>query len=232
LIATGSSVRRILKRPALILRQPPAQSLGARHRLLEGYRLTEMGRLLYSMSVSLDGFVETPSRSLDWLLVDEELHAAFNEEAREMSAFLYGRRMYELMADYWPTAEADATATPAMREFAAIWRDTPKVVFSRTLGQVAWNSRLVAGDAAAEVARLKAEPGFDMDIGGPTIAAELMRHGLIDELRLYVHPVILGSGTPFFPPLAQRIGLTRLDTRTFGSGVVLLRYATGPGDSR
>jgi len=173
-----------------------------------------MGRLIYSMSVSLDGFVETPSRSLDWVLVDEELHAFFNDEARGMSAFLYGRRMYELMVDYWPTAEADPSATPAM------------IVFSRTLERIEWNSRLVRDDAAEEVARLKTQPGFDMDIGGPTIASTFMRLGLIDEYRLFVHPVILGAGMPFFPAMDDRIRLNLLETRTLGSGVVYLRYAT------
>src|ERR1019366_10577132 len=105
-----------------------------------------MGRLIYSMSVSIDGFVETPSRSLDWVFADEQLHAFFNEEAREMSAFLYGRRLYELMAGYWPTAASDPSATPAMLEFAAIWKDKPKLVFSRTLERVEWNSRLVHVD--------------------------------------------------------------------------------------
>ena len=158
------------------------------------------------------------------MLVDEELHAFFNDEARAMSTFLYGRRMYELMAAYWPTADTDPSATPAMLEFARIWKDTPKIVFSRTLERVEWNSRLVRDDAAAEVARLKAQPGFDMDVGGPTIASTLMRSGLIDEYRLFVQPVILGAGTPFFPSLDDRIGLTLVETRTFGSGVVYLRY--------
>ena len=183
-----------------------------------------MGRLVYSMSVSLDGFVETPSRSLDWVLVDEELHSFFNDEARALGAFLYGRRLYELMVDYWPTAETDPSATPAMLEFARIWKDKPKIVFSRTLGRVEWNSRLVRHDVAEEVARLKAQPGFDMDVGGPTTASTLMRLGLIDEYRLFVHPVILGAGTPFFPALEDRIGLKLLEARTFGSGVVYLRY--------
>jgi dihydrofolate reductase len=183
-----------------------------------------MGRLVYSMSVSLDGFVETPSRSLDWALVDEELHSFFNDEAREMSAFLYGRRLYEFMVDYWPTAETDPSATPAMLEFARIWKDKPKIVFSGTLERVDWNSRLVRAEAAAEVARLKAQPGFDMSVGGPTTAALMMRLGLIDEYRVFVHPVILGAGTPFFPALEQRIRLKLIETRTFGSGVVYLRY--------
>jgi dihydrofolate reductase len=156
--------------------------------------------------------------------VDEELHAFFNDEARSMSTFLYGRRMYELMTDYWPTAETDPSATPTMVEFAHIWKDKPKVVFSRTLERVDWNSRLVRDDAAEEVARLKAQPGFDMDVGGPNTASTLMRLGLIDEYRLFVHPVILGAGTLFFPALDDRIGLKLVETRTFGSGVVYLRY--------
>ena len=185
-----------------------------------------MGKLVYSMSVSLDGFVETPNRSLDWVLIDEELHSFFNDEAREMSAFLYGRRLYQLMVDYWPTAETDPSATPAMLEFARIWKDKLKIVFSRTLERVEWNSRLVRDDAAQEVARLKAQPGFDMSVGGPTLASTLIRAGLIDEYRLFVHPVILGAGTPFFPGLEDRIGLKLLETRTFDSGVIYLRYET------
>lgn len=187
--------------------------------------LNSMGRVVYSMSVSLDGFAETSSRSLDWVRVDEELHSFFNDEARGVSAFLYGRRMYELMAGYWPTAEADPTATPAELDFARIWLATPKIVFSRTLDRVGWNSRLVRGDPAEEVARLRAQPGFDMGVGGPTLAATLLRHGLIDEVRLYVNPVVLGGGTPFLPPVDKRIELDLLETRRFASGVASLRYA-------
>jgi dihydrofolate reductase len=176
------------------------------------------------MSVSLDGFVETRSRSLDWVLIDEELHSFYNDEARQMTAFLYGRRLYQLMVDYWPRAEADPSATPAELEFARIWKDKPKIVFSTTLERVEWNSRLVRDDAAEEVARLKAQPGFDMDVGGPTLASTFMRLGLIDEYHLAVHPVILGAGTPFFTAVDDRIGLKLLETRTFRSGVVYLRY--------
>ena len=183
-----------------------------------------MGKLIYSMSVSLDGFVNTPSGSLDWVCVDEELHRAFNDEARAMSAFLYGRRMYELMTDYWPTAEDDPEATPAMVEFARIWRDKPKVVFSTTLDRVDFNSRLIRDGAVEEVARLRAQPGFDVDVGGPTTAATFLRAGLVDEVRLFVQPVVLGAGTPFFPDLDEPIELELQDTRTFASGVVLLRH--------
>jgi dihydrofolate reductase len=183
-----------------------------------------MGRLLFSMSVSLDGFVDTPAHSLDWVRVDEELHALFNEEARSMGTFLYGRRMYELMADYWPTGDRDPAGTPATIEFARIWQQTPKVVFSRSLESVGHGARLVRDDAVEEVARLKAAGGDDMDVGGPTLAGSLIAAGLVDEYRLYLHPVVLGGGTRFFPALDERVDLELLETRTFGSGVVLLRY--------
>jgi dihydrofolate reductase len=188
-----------------------------------------MGRLIYGLSVSLDGFVETPSRSLDWVRVDEELHSFFNDQAREVSASLYGRRMYELMAGYWPTAESDPSATPAELEFARIWNDLPKIVFSRTLTSVGWNSRLVRDDPVEEVRRLKAQPGFDMDVGGPTIAAPLIRAGLVDEFRIFLQPVVLGRGTRFFPDMADRIDVDLVETRTFGSGVVYLRYGAAAG---
>jgi dihydrofolate reductase len=181
-----------------------------------------MGKLIYSMSVSLDGFVDTPTHSLDWVRIDEELHAVFNEEARGLSAFLYGRRMYELMAGSWPYLEDDPS--PAMRDFARIWKPKPKIVFSRSLPAVEWNSRLVRDGAIEEVARLKAQPGFDMDVGGPTTAAPFLRAGLIDEIHTTVHPVVLGAGTPFLPHLEERAEFELLDTRTFDSGVVRLRY--------
>jgi dihydrofolate reductase len=183
-----------------------------------------MGRLIYGMSVSLDGFVETPDRSIDWVVVDEELHTVFNAQARELSASLYGRRMYELMMDYWPTAESDPAGTPATVEFARIWKDLPRIVFSTTLEQVDPGSRLVRGDPVAEVVRLKAQPGFDMDVGGPTLAAPLIRAGLVDEYRLFVNPVVLGAGTPFFPPLDLPLALRLRETRAFTSGVTYLRY--------
>lgn len=102
-------------------------------------------------------------------------------------------------------------------------------MFSTTLERVDWNSRLVRDGAAQEVARLKAGPGFDMDVGGPTLASTVLQAGLIDECRLFVQPVVLGAGTPFFPALDDRIGLKLLETRTFGSGVVYLRYGMSNG---
>jgi dihydrofolate reductase len=187
-----------------------------------------MGKLIYSLNVSLDGYVETPDHSLDWALVDDELHTWFNDRVRELDASLYGRRMYELMAAYWPTAEADPSATPAMRDFARIWKPMPKIVFSSTLDRVDWNSRLVRGDVGDELARLRTEFDGDLDVGGPTLASAFIRRGLVDEYRLLVHPVVLGTGTPFFPALDAPLHLRLTETWRFGSGVTLLRYAAAP----
>jgi dihydrofolate reductase len=129
------------------------------------------------------------------------------------------------MAGFWPTADADPDAPATIAEFARLWRAMPKVVFSSTLEEVGWNSRLVRGDAAAEVERLKAEPGGDMEVGGPTLASALIERGLVDEFRLVVHPVVLGGGTPFFPPLERRLALRLVESRRFSSGVAYLRYA-------
>ena len=184
-----------------------------------------MGRLIYSLNVSLDGFVETLDHGLDWTLVDEELHTWFNDQARAVDAFLYGRRLYELMAAYWPTAESDPSASPSMLEFARIWRPKPKVVFSTTLETVGWNGRVVDGDVSDELARLRQEFDGDLDVGGPTLASAFIERGLVDEYRLVVHSVILGAGTRFFPGLDRLIGLRLVDTRTFESGAVYLGYA-------
>ena len=184
-----------------------------------------MGKLIYSLNVSLDGFVETPDHSLDWAIVDDELHTWFNEQSRAIGASFYGRRMYELMSGYWPTAPSDPDATGTMREFSEIWLRTPKIVFSSTLRSVDWNSRLAAGGVEEELARVRSELDGDLDVGGATLAAEFVRRNLVDEYRLVVHPVVLGAGTPFFPRLDAPIPLRLVETRTFASGVVLEAYA-------
>jgi dihydrofolate reductase len=184
-----------------------------------------MGKLTYSMNVSLDGFVETMDHGLDWGRVDEELHVWWSDEIRASDAFLYGRRVYEVMAAYWPGGESDPNSTPAMVEFARIWNPKPKVVFSRTLDSVAWNSRLVEGDVAEVLATLREEFSGALSVAGPTLAAQFARRNLIDEYRLVVHPVILGAGTPFFPTLDRPIDLELIDERSFASGVRLLGYA-------
>jgi dihydrofolate reductase len=181
-------------------------------------------KIILMMSVSLDGFVEGPNRELDWQLVDDELHAHFNEQLRAMGAVLDGRVTYELMAGFWPTADTDPSSTGPMVEFARIWRDMPKIVYSRTLERAEWNTTIVRDVIVDEVLELKAQPGGDLVVGGADLGATFMRLALVDEYRLYVHPVVIGRGKPLFPASDTEISLQLAETRTFGSGVVLLRY--------
>lgn len=189
-----------------------------------------MRKIILMMSVSLDGFVEGPDRQIDWHRVDDELHSHFNEQLTAMGAFLDGRVTYELMAGFWPTADTDPASTGPMVEFARIWRDMPKIVYSRTLERADWNTTVVRDVVVEEVLELKAQPGGDLALGGADLAAAFMRHDLIDEYRLYVHPVIIGRGKPLFRAPDVTIDLWLAETRTFGNGVVLLRYQrTDPG---
>jgi dihydrofolate reductase len=183
-----------------------------------------MRKLIYSFGVSLDGFIAGPGGAIDWTAPDEELHRFHNQQARETGVELYGRRLYETMV-FWETADEDPSRAEHEREFARIWKDTPKVVFSTTLESVEGNARLVKDGAAEEVARLKEEPGKDLAVGGAGLASTLIRAGLVDEFRLLIRPVVLGGGTPYFPPLDERIELELLETRTFASRVVYVRYA-------
>jgi dihydrofolate reductase len=183
-----------------------------------------MRKLIYSMGVSLDGFIAGPAGEIDWSPPDEELHRFHNRQMREVGAHLCGRRLYETMV-YWETADQNPSATDYELEFARIWKDTPKIVFSKTLETVEGNARLVRDGVAEEVAKLKEQPGNDLAVGGATLASTCIELGLIDEYRLFVNPVVLGGGTPYFPALDERINLELVETRTFGSRVVYLRYA-------
>ena len=184
-----------------------------------------MGKLIYFMNVSLDGFVETPDHGLDWGVIDDELRSLFNDQMRGVDASLYGRRLYEVMAGYWPTGESDPATTDVTREFARLWNATPRIVFSNSLESVDFNSRLATGDVGEELAAIKAEFDGNLEVGGPTLAAQFIERGLVDEYHLVIHPVVLGDGTPFFPRLDRPIGLKLIDTRVLGSGVVYQSYA-------
>ena len=183
-----------------------------------------MRRIVVMLSVSLDGFFEGPAGELDWHLVDEEVHTHFNEVLGAMSAFLDGRRTYELMAEFWPTADTDPDSPAPMVEFARIWRDMPKIVYSRTLERADWNTTVVREVDPEEVRRLTAMPGGDMALGGADLADTFRRLDLIDEYRIYVHPVLLGRGRRLFSDADTPAGLRLVETRAFGNGVVLLRY--------
>lgn len=180
-------------------------------------------RLVYLMNVSLDGYINDLAGSPEWAGVDEEIHAWFNERERETSAEIYGRRLYETMAAYWPFAESNADASPVELDFARAWNATPRIVFSRTLESAEHATRLLRANVTDEIDGLKAEFDGDIGIGGATLASALVERNLVDLYQLVVHPVVLGGGTPFFPPGA-RLDLRLSETHRFGNGAVLVAY--------
>ncbi|MFN6553561.1 dihydrofolate reductase family protein [Mycolicibacterium septicum] len=186
-----------------------------------------MRKLRYGMNVTLDGYIAAPGDDIAWGgPPSDELFQWWLDQDRASSVALYGRKLWETMSAYWPTGDQQPDATPAEIEFARNWRDTPKVVFSSTVGTVDWNTRVVTGDAVAEITRLKAEDDGPMSIGGATLAGAAMRAGLIDEYMLATYPVLVGGGTSLFTALDSWVNLNMVETRTFPGGVVLTRYET------
>ncbi|HLH14174.1 MAG TPA: dihydrofolate reductase family protein [Solirubrobacteraceae bacterium] len=179
-------------------------------------------RVVYSLSVSLDGFIAAPDGAIDWSVPDDELFAFHHQRVKETGVQLCGRRLYETM-DYWETVDEGGLEAEEAA-FARTWRALPKVVFSTTLQSVAGNARLAAGGVEEEVARLRREQDGDIGVGGAGLARACMELDLVDEWRLFVNPVLLGGGTPFFPALQRRVGLELLETRTFASRIVYVRY--------
>ena len=186
-----------------------------------------MRKVIYSHMVSLDGFIEVddPNKAPDWAVSDEELTRHFIDLENVIDFHLYGRRVYQHLAAGWPNADKNPSVPEYFAEYARIWRNKPKIVFSRTLQQVEWNSRLVRDNPGDEIAKLKEEPGKDLLLFGANLASTAMPLGLIDEYRAYVNPVVLGGGKPMFPTLDDVLRLRLAETRTFGCGVVLLRYS-------
>lgn len=181
-----------------------------------------MRKVIFFMLTTLDGFYEGPNREIDWHNVDEEFNEFAIEQLNSVDVLLFGRKTYELMAKYWPTPAA-ATDDPIV---ADKMNRLPKIVFSRTLSSVDWqNTRLVKGNMAEEISKLKQQPGKDLIIfGSSDLAATFIQHGLLDEFRIMVNPVVLGSGIPLFKGVYQPLKLKLLKTRTFSSGNVLLYY--------
>lgn len=182
-----------------------------------------MRKLIYSMTMSLDGYIAGPGGNIDWSAPDEELHRFHNDQVRELGVHLLGRRLYETMV-YWETADQDPSASEVTVDFARIWQALPKVVFSKTLDRVEGNTRLASAGVVEEVARLKEEPGGDLAVGGAGLASELIERNLIDDYHVFICPILLGGGTPFFPAMERRIELELLETRTFAGGVEYLHY--------
>lgn len=182
-----------------------------------------MAKLIYSMSTSLDGYISGPDGTFDWSGPGEELHRFHNERVRALGGHLLGRRLYETML-YWETAREDPAAPDYALEFADIWNALPKIVFSNTLDEVVGNARLARGRIAEEAAELMEQTGKDVGVGGAELGSEAMKLGLVDEVHVFVHPVVVGGGTPFFPTLDEPMRLSLGEARVFGGRVVALRY--------
>lgn len=183
-----------------------------------------MRSVTYSMNMSLDGYINGPDGGLDWGAPDESVFRFCMDEIRGVGVHLMGRRLYETML-YWETAEEEESLDDAELEWCALWNPLPKVVFSTTLSAVRGHARLASSGLAEEIERLRAEPGEgDIAIGGATLAAEAAASGLIDEYRIRVCPVLVGGGTRFFPQHERQSDLELVESRTFDSGVVFLRY--------
>jgi dihydrofolate reductase len=183
-----------------------------------------MRSVTYSMGVSLDGYIAGPDGEFDWTEPDEDVFRFVTDEIREVGVHLLGRRLYETML-YWETADQDPSLDDLLLEWAALWKPLPKVVFSTTLSAVQGNARLASGGLVEEIERLRAEPGEgDIAIGGASLAAEAAALGLIDEYRARVYPVLVGGGIPFFAQRGRRVDLELVESRTFSSRVIYLRY--------
>ena len=183
-----------------------------------------MRSVIYSMSVSLDGYIAGSDGSFDWTAPDEEVFRFWTDQTRELAAHVLGRRLYETML-YWETADENPSLDFDDREWVSVWRPLQKVVFSTTLSAVEGNARLASGALVEEVERLRGEPGEgDIGIGGATLASEAARLGLIDEFRPVVYPVLIGGGIPFYPQCERRLDLELIESRTLSSRAVYLRY--------
>jgi dihydrofolate reductase len=183
-----------------------------------------MRRVTYSMSMSLDGYIVGPDGTFDWTAPDPDVFRFWIDDIRGVGVHLLGRKLYETML-YWETADQDPSLGEAELEWVGLWNPLPKVVFSTTLSAVQGNARLATGALAEEIERLRAEPGEgEIAIGGATLAAQAAALDLIDEYRVMVHSVLVGGGISYFPQAERRVDLELVETRTFSSKVVFLRY--------
>jgi dihydrofolate reductase len=184
-----------------------------------------MANLIYSAITSLDGYVADEDGNFDWAAPDEEVHSFVNELERQVGTYLYGRRIYETMV-YWETAHTLPDQPPVVEDFAQIWQAADKIVYSRTLETVSSARTRIERDFDPEaVGQLKASAGRDLSVGGPDLAAQAIKAGLVDEYHLFLTPIVVGGGKPSLPDQV-RVKLELLDERRFGSGVVHLHYRT------
>jgi dihydrofolate reductase len=188
-----------------------------------------MGRFVYWMNVSLDLRIEQvpgDNGAGEWLRIGEQLHREFNARARALALIVEGRVIYETMEEYWPRAREDASLPGYMREYGEIWTAKPKVLVSRTRHSSGHNTRIIGGDdAIGQLAALRAETDGAIGVGGATLATQLLRARLLDELLLFTHPAILGCGRPLFDEYDGPIELDLLEQRSFDKGVSMHHYA-------
>jgi dihydrofolate reductase len=181
-------------------------------------------KIIVWMQSSLDGFTAGPNGEFDWPVIGDEIHTHFVTTLRDAGLFVYGRAVFEMMAGYWPIADTLPDATANTVAYSQIWKPMPKVVVSRTLTGADWNATVVA-DPVAVRELADAADGDSYVFGGSRTVAALTGADLVDEYQIFVHPVVLGGGTPFFPPLTDRQAVTLLESRTFDGRVTGLRYA-------
>ena len=184
-----------------------------------------MAKLLYVLNVSLDGYIADQDGNFDWAVPDEEFYSFVNDLVRPVGTYLYGRRLYQLMA-VWETDPAAAAQSPGAGEFAGLWQAADKVVYSTTLQAAATTSTRIERDFdPGAVRQLKASAERDLTVGGPHLAAEAFKAGLVDEVHLFLAPIIVGGGNKALPDHV-RLPLELLEERRFGGGMVFLRYRT------
>lgn len=186
---------------------------------------TSENKIIVWMQVSLDGRTQGPNGEFDWPDVGPELNAHFVDTLRDAGMFLYGRKVFDMMAGFWPIAEDLPDSTPLQRGYSKIWKPMPKLVFSRSLDTADWNST-VLGDIDDRIADHRTSANGDLYLfGGSEVVGEFARRDLIDEYQLFVHPVVLGGGAPLFPELQQRQDMSLIETKVFDGRVNGLRYA-------
>jgi dihydrofolate reductase len=187
-----------------------------------------MGRMIYWMNVSMDLRIEHALNEQGggaWMRIGDELHREFNERARKLAVMVQGRVIYETMESFWPQAGANDTLPEVLRDYGRIWTAAPKVLVSNTRREARYNTRIVGGpDAIAQLAKLRDETSGDIGVGGATIATALLRAGLLDELMLFTHPVVLGSGRPLFDEGVEIVECDLVEHATFPEGVTMHRY--------
>jgi len=189
-----------------------------------------MRKVIFSIPITLDGYIEGPNRELNWVIADDELHDFYTKLLKNADLILYGRVTYELMLNYWPTATSDSTIPGSMVRFANTLNPMSKVVFSRTLKNVGWNTKVVEALNPGEILKMKSEEGRDILLGGgASIAQVFMKYKLIDELQLVIQPVAIGRGKPLFNGMHDMFKLNLIWSQPFRSGAIALCYLLNGG---